>query len=48
MRFSELSEKLDRLKRGGGGVGGSGSWETFDGPASQDDNSAPRHSCNWH
>ena len=45
MRFSELSEKLDRLKRGGGG---SGSWETFDGPASQDDNSAPRHSCNWH
>ena len=40
MRFSELSEKLDRLKRGGG-VGGSGSWETFDGPASQDDNSAP-------
>ena len=47
MRFSELSEKLDRLKgRGGGGVEGSGSWETFDGPASQDDNSAPRHSCN--
>ena len=45
MRFSELSEKLDRLKRGGGG-GGRGSWETFDGPASQDDNSAPRHSCN--